>query len=84
MNPRFTAEQEAFRAEARAFLEDNVPKNLPPLDSPEGFPLHVAWEKKLFAERWAVVDWPEEYGGRDCSLIEWLIFEEEYYRVGGP
>ena len=84
VNPRFTEEQEAFRAEARAFLEANVPKDLPPLDSPEGFPLHVAWEKKLFAERWAVVDWPEEYGGRNCSLIEWLIFEEEYYRVGGP
>lgn len=84
MDPRFTKEQEAFRAEARAFLEANVPQDLPPLDSPEGFPLHVEWEKKLFAERWAVVDWPEAYGGRDCSLLEWLIFEEEYYRVGGP
>ena len=84
MDPRTTPEQDAFRAEARAFLEEHCPQDLPPLDSPEGFPLHVEWEKKLFAHRWAVVDWPEEYGGRDCSLVEWLIFEEEYYRVGGP
>ena len=84
LDPRTTPEQDAFRAEARAFLEANVPRDLPPLDSPEGFPLHVEWEKKLFENRWAVVDWPEEYGGRACSLVEWLIFEEEYYRVGGP
>ena len=31
-----------------------------------------------------MVSWPEEYGGRAPSLWEWLIFEEEYYRAGGP
>jgi hypothetical protein len=81
---RYSEQEEAFRAECRAFLESNVPRGLPPLDSPEGFPLHVEWEKKLYAERLAVVDWPEAFGGRDCSLLEWLIFEEEYYRAGGP
>jgi alkylation response protein AidB-like acyl-CoA dehydrogenase len=30
------------------------------------------------------VSWPKEYGGREASLIEWLIFEEEYYRAGAP
>ena len=30
------------------------------------------------------MSWPEEYGGRGCDLIEWLIFEEEYYRAGAP
>ena len=84
MDLSFTSEQETFRAEARAFLEANVPKNLPPLDSPEGFPLHVEWERLLFDNGWAVVDWPEAYGGRDASLLEWLIFEEEYFRAGGP
>jgi alkylation response protein AidB-like acyl-CoA dehydrogenase len=80
----FSKEHEDFRAEAREFLESNVPKNLPPLDSPEGFPLHVAWDQLLFDNRWAVVDWPEKYGGRSASLLEWLIFEEEYYRAGAP
>jgi len=31
-----------------------------------------------------MVTWPQEYGGRACDLIEWLIFEEEYYRAGAP
>ena len=34
--------------------------------------------------RYAVVSWPREYGGRDASLWEWLIFEEEYYAAGAP
>ena len=44
----------------------------------------MEWEKKLFAAGWAVVSWPKEYGGREASLMEWLIFEEEYYRAGAP
>ena len=31
-----------------------------------------------------MVSWPEHFGGRDCSLWQWLIFEEEYYRAGLP
>ena len=50
----------------------------------EGFALHLDWERQLFDARWAVVSWPVEYGGREASLMEWLIFEEEYYRAGAP
>jgi alkylation response protein AidB-like acyl-CoA dehydrogenase len=77
-------DEQAFRAEARAWLEANVPHGLPSGDTREGFALHLEWERLLFADRWAVVSWPEEYGGRGASLWEWLIFEEEYYRAGGP
>jgi alkylation response protein AidB-like acyl-CoA dehydrogenase len=38
----------------------------------------------LFDARYAVVSWPTEYGGREASLWEWLIFEEEYYAAGAP
>jgi alkylation response protein AidB-like acyl-CoA dehydrogenase len=31
-----------------------------------------------------MVTWPEALGGRGCDLVEWLIFEEEYYRAGSP
>jgi alkylation response protein AidB-like acyl-CoA dehydrogenase len=80
----WTDEQEAFRAEARGWLEANVPRGLPSGDTREGFALHLEWERLLFEHRWAVVSWPEEYGGRNASLWEWLLFEEEYYRAGGP
>ena len=41
-------------------------------------------EEALSRRGWAVVSWPERYGGRGASLLEWLIFEEEYYRAGAP
>jgi alkylation response protein AidB-like acyl-CoA dehydrogenase len=77
------AEQE-FRREARGWLEANVPSGLPSGDTREGFAAHLEWERDLHAARWSVVSWPARYGGRDASLWEWLIFEEEYYRAGGP
>jgi len=81
---RETEAEQAFRAEARAWLTANVPHGLPSGDSREGFERHLAWERLLFDNRWAVVSWPEQYGGRDASVWEWLAFEEEYYRAGGP
>ncbi len=85
MDLNFTAKQEAFRKEARAWLEANVPKEaLASFDTREGFEQHRAWEKKLNEAGWAMVPWPEEYGGRGADLIEWLVFEEEYYRAGAP
>ena len=85
MNLDFTPSEEAFRAECRAWLEAHVPTEpYASGDTREGFFQHVKWEKALFAAGWAVVSWPEAYGGRGASLMEWLIFEEEYYRAGAP
>jgi alkylation response protein AidB-like acyl-CoA dehydrogenase len=84
MDLTFTPDELAFRDECRAWLEANVPRGLPSGDTREGFARHLEWERALFDARWAVVSWPEEYGGRDASPMEWLIFEEEYYRAGGP
>ncbi|QIP88060.1 acyl-CoA dehydrogenase [Streptomyces sp. Tu 2975] len=85
MDLDFTAEEEAFRAEARAWLATRVPAApLPSLETAEGFSAHRAWERTLSADRWSVVSWPEEYGGRGASILEWLIFEEEYYAAGAP
>jgi alkylation response protein AidB-like acyl-CoA dehydrogenase len=75
----------AFQAEARAWLADNVPAApLPSMDTEAGFHAHQEWEAKLADARWSVVSWPTEYPGRDASLVEWVIFEEEYYRAGAP
>jgi alkylation response protein AidB-like acyl-CoA dehydrogenase len=85
MDLTFSDEEEAFRAEARAWLETNVPPEpLPSGDTAAGFARHLEWERRLSDARWAVVSWPREYGGRDGSLWEWLVFEEEYYRAGAP
>ncbi len=85
MDLDFTTEQLAFRDEVRGWLADNVPAEpLPAMDTPEGFERHREWEGVLHDARWSVVAWPEAYGGRDVGLVEWLLFEEEYYRSGAP
>ncbi len=74
-----------FREECRTWLEANVPRPaLPSGDTRDGFAAHLEWERLLHDAGWAVVSWPAAYGGRDASLWEWLIFEEEYYRAGAP
>jgi len=87
----WSAEEDAFRAEARSWLETNLAAWRAELgaeprsgDTREGFAQHLDWERRLFADRWAVVSWAPEHGGRGASLWEWLLFEEEYYRAGAP
>ncbi|MFH9740614.1 acyl-CoA dehydrogenase family protein [Streptomyces roseolus] len=85
MDLDFPPADEAFRAEARAWLAAHVPAApLPSLETAEGFAAHRAWEAELAADRWSVVSWPEEYGGRGSSVLRWLVFEEEYYAAGAP
>ena len=49
MDLTFTEAEEAFRAEARAWLEANVPDRRCRRATPrEGFALHLEWEQKLF------------------------------------
>jgi len=86
MDLNYTPEQQAFRGEVRAWLAAHVPnKRLPHFDaSREGFEAHRQWERTLAEGGWGMVTWPREYGGRGVDLIQWLIFEEEYYRAGAP
>ncbi|MCU1451877.1 MAG: acyl-CoA dehydrogenase domain protein [Acidimicrobiales bacterium] len=91
MDLTWSADEEAFRAEAAAWLEANLRAwrerhggRILSGDTAEGFAQHLEWERTLFDAGWAVVSWPEAYGGRAASLWQWLAFEEEYHRLGGP
>jgi alkylation response protein AidB-like acyl-CoA dehydrogenase len=76
---------EEFRAEVRDWLAANLPAEpLPPMDTAEGAAAHREWERRLADARLSVVSWPPEYGGRGASLVEWLVFEEEYHAAGAP
>jgi alkylation response protein AidB-like acyl-CoA dehydrogenase len=77
--------REEFRAEVRGWLAAKLPDEpLPSLDTPAGFAAHRDWERRLFDARLAVVTWPERYGGRAADLLDWLVFEEEYWGAGAP
>ena len=81
LSPRYVE----FRDECRSWLRDNRPSEpLSSMDSAVGFEQHRLWERTLFEGGWSVPAWPAAYGGRDCDLIEWLIYEEEYWLSGVP
>jgi alkylation response protein AidB-like acyl-CoA dehydrogenase len=88
---RFTAAQEAFRADARAWLTDRLEGAFAkvrfrggPGDEHELFDERWAWEQELGRDGWIGLGWPSAYGGRGASLVEQVIFYEEYARAGGP
>jgi alkylation response protein AidB-like acyl-CoA dehydrogenase len=91
MDLRFSAADEAFRADARAWLTDRLTGRFAlvrgrggPGDEHALFEERLAWEQALGADRWTCLSFPERYGGRDASLLEQVIFYEEYARAGGP
>jgi len=85
MDLTYTPAQQAFRAEVRAWLRAHVPReSFASYDTREGFEQHRQWEATLAEGGWSSVTWPTELGGRGCGLIEWLIFEEEYWAADAP
>jgi alkylation response protein AidB-like acyl-CoA dehydrogenase len=78
-----TPKEQAFQSEARSWLEANVPNRpLEHFDTESGFEQHRQWERRLFDGGWGVVGWPSEYGGRNATNVESLLFEEEFARAG--
>jgi len=76
---------EEFRHEVREFLEANrasFPTHS--YDTAEGFAQHRVWDKALFDAGLSVITWPQRYGGRDASVLQWVVYEEEYFRAGAP
>jgi alkylation response protein AidB-like acyl-CoA dehydrogenase len=75
----------SFRAEVRDWLRVHMAAEpLPSVDTAEGFARHRDWERELAEARLSVVSWPAAYGGRDASIADWLVFEEEYHAAGAP
>ena len=87
MDLRFTASEQAFRRELRAWLAATLPGvGVPPPsdDWPGRRSYDLAWQRLLFDAGYAGVDWPAEGGGRGSSPVEQLIFKEECERAGAP
>ncbi|MDE0422647.1 MAG: acyl-CoA dehydrogenase family protein [Gammaproteobacteria bacterium] len=75
----FTPEEQAFRAEVREFLAENLP---PRAERGRGF--MGEWLKQVRNRRWVGFSWPEEYGGGAGSLTEQAILKEEMALAGAP
>src|SRR5579884_810820 len=79
MDLRYTPQDDAFRAEVRAWLEANLPRK-----KPETFEEQRAWHRKLYEAGYIGMGWPVEYGGRDARPMEQAILGEEMARVKAP
>lgn len=84
MNLDFTVDECAFRAEVRDWLQTNVPKQRRPEDGQEMLAFDKEWQRKQHDAGWAGISWPKEYGGAGLSLIQQLIWFEEYALADGP
>lgn len=79
MDFNFTPEEEAFRAEVRRFLDENLP--------PEGerdFAFMAEWQRKVREKGWVGFSWPKQVGGGGGSIAEQVILKEEMARRKAP
>jgi alkylation response protein AidB-like acyl-CoA dehydrogenase len=79
-----TPEEEAFRDEVRAWLEEHHPGAAPTGGDQAQFEFERDWQRALHTGGWAGISWPKEYGGRGATLIEQAIFSEEMARTKAP
>ncbi|MBA2283223.1 MAG: acyl-CoA dehydrogenase family protein [Actinomycetota bacterium] len=91
MDLRYSAEDEAFRAEVRDFLETSLSGEFAvvrgrggPGDEHALFDERLAWERHLGAHGWTCVGWPKEHGGRGLSLHQQVIYFAEYAAAWAP
>ncbi|MBM3141364.1 MAG: acyl-CoA dehydrogenase, partial [Chloroflexi bacterium] len=85
MDFRFTANQDAFRAEVRRFLDETL---TPAFWEAQRANREPGWSpefSRAAAERgWLAVAWPEEYGGQSRGYVEQMIYMEEMAYAGAP
>lgn len=90
MDFSFTEKEENFRVELRTWLEENLPegwregnRELPKETSAYSRFLRD-WQNKLYQGGWAAIAWPKKYGGREATLMEEIIYQQEMVRVKAP
>jgi alkylation response protein AidB-like acyl-CoA dehydrogenase len=90
MDLSFSPAAEAFRAEIRAWLAEHAPRGYGGDDFPDFATLDAEfaflrdWQRRLAADRWVGVHWPEAYGGRGAGPEENYIFQEEMALARAP
>jgi alkylation response protein AidB-like acyl-CoA dehydrogenase len=86
-----TVDEESFRAQAKAWLAENLVGEYATLkgrggpgDEEVGFEIRERWEKVLGEAGWIGLGWPVEHGGRNATVGQQIIWAEEYARAQAP
>ena len=87
MDLLYTADEQAFRAELRAWLGDVLP-TLGQEPDREDWAARRAWDlgwtATLHRAGYSGINWPKEFGGRGATPTEHLIYIEETERAHAP
>jgi alkylation response protein AidB-like acyl-CoA dehydrogenase len=87
MNVDLTDEELAFQQTVRTFFEQKYPDDIRHKRN-SGIELsredYIRWQKILFAQGWAAVNWPTEYGGTGWSAVQKYIFATEIAMANAP
>src|SRR5262245_26556300 len=84
MNVAFTPEQERFRTEVRSYFAEHVTPEVSDGLGIEGGPAFRPLMRRLAADGWLGLGFPEAWGGLGGSVFDELIFAEEAERAGVP
>ncbi|MGB5683043.1 MAG: acyl-CoA dehydrogenase family protein, partial [Polyangiales bacterium] len=87
MNLTFTEEEEAFRREVRAWIQDAMPADMRERAAGSGrfTPEDSAtWHRILYEKGWVAPHWPKEVGGTGWDAARRFIFNEEMESSGAP
>ncbi len=84
MDFRLGEDSEAFRQEARAFLDEVLTDEVRDEMERTGVHHSAHFHRHLAERGWLAPGWPEEYGGQGRDPLEMLAFMEEFHRAGAP
>jgi alkylation response protein AidB-like acyl-CoA dehydrogenase len=84
MQIEFTAAERTFRAAVREWLNKNVPKTARPYHGEAMRLFDQDWQRRQYDAGWAGISWSKEFGGLGATLMEQLIWHEEYALAHAP
>ena len=88
MDLTYPREAEEFRGVIAGWLKENLPEGWGEpgfaLTPEERKAFNEEWTAKLYAGGWICASWPTEYGGKGLSLLQQVVLNEEFARVGAP
>jgi alkylation response protein AidB-like acyl-CoA dehydrogenase len=92
MDFAYEPEDEAFRAELQEWLDANLPDFLDQGEiGDEHSDLTVrtmarrqAWQRRLNEGRWAAINWPKEWGGREATTMQNVVYSEVMAKAKTP
>src|SRR5258706_15050865 len=85
MDLTLTDSERAFQTECRDFMQRSAPKQRVPYDESGAWvEQSKQWQRTLASGRWAVPGWPSQYGGREATPVELMLYEHELAAIHPP